>query len=172
MSTTYRDATPADGSNLDAMARAIWLETFAGSAPDSDLQAYVAGAYGPDGKLLRDLADPANRFRLAVDGDRILGYAKLVQPFLDPSLVDAGALQLSQLYVVADRHGDGIGPALLDWTIATARAESAPALFLTVWEDNARALRFYQRRGFVHVGDYAFQTGTQVDRDLIMRLAL
>lgn len=168
----YRDATPADGSALDAMARAIWLETFAGSAPDADLQAYVAQAYGPTGTLLRDLADPAARFHLAIEDGQILGYAKLIQPFLDPALLDAGALQLSQLYVVADRHGAGIAPRLMDWTTDTARAADAPALFLTVWEGNARALRFYQRRGFVHVGDYAFQTGTQVDRDLIMRLPL
>lgn len=168
----YRDATPADGPALDAMARAIWLQTFAGSAPDADLRMYVDSAYGPEGKLLRDLADPANRFHLAVEQDRILGYAKLIPPFLDPAILDRQALQLSQLYVVADRHGDGIGPALMNWTIATARALGAPALFLTVWEGNARAQRFYERRGFVHVGDYAFQTGTQVDRDLIMRLGL
>lgn len=169
---TYRDATPTDGARLDAMARAIWLETFAGSAPESDLLLYVDKAYGPDGQLLRDLTDPAIRFHLAIEGDAVLGYVKLQQPWLDLAKAELGALQLSQLYVVSDRHGHGIGPALMDWTTAAARAAGAPALYLTVWEGNARAQRFYARRGFVHVGDYAFQTGTQVDRDLIMRLAL
>ena len=118
----YRDATPADGPALDAMARAIWLKTFAGSAPDADLHAYVAQAYGPTGKLLRDLADPAVRFHLAVEDRRIVGYAKLIQPFLDPALLDAGALQLSQLYVVADRHGAGIAPRLMKWTTRSSRS--------------------------------------------------
>jgi ribosomal protein S18 acetylase RimI-like enzyme len=171
-----RDATPADGPALDAMARLSWIQTFGHSAPAADVALYLEGAYGPNGTLIRDLTDPAIRFRLAVQDNgqegRILGYAKLVAPWLDPATVDAGALQLSQLYVVADGHGSGIGPALMDWTIATARADEAPALFLTVWEENARALAFYRRLGFVHVGDYAFKTGTQVDRDLIMRLAL
>lgn len=168
----YRDATPADGPALDAMARASWRATFEHPAAPVDVAAYLDRAYGPNGRLLRDLHAGTAQFRIAVEGAAVLGYAKLVSPWLDPATVEPGALQLSQLYVVADRHGDGIGPALMDWTVATARAQAAPALYLTVWEENARALRFYERRGFVHVGDYAFQVGGQVDRDLIMRLPL
>ncbi|WP_380785148.1 GNAT family N-acetyltransferase [Sphingomonas sp. R86521] len=169
---TYRDATPADGPALDAMAREIWIATFGHSAPAADITAYVAKAYGPDGALLRDLVDPAIHFRLAVEADRIVGYAKLTQPWLVEAANQRGALQLSQLYVVADRHGHGIAQALMDWTIATARQRGAPALFLTVWEENARARRFYERYGFVHVGYYAFHTGSQIDRDEVMRLML
>ena len=46
------------------------------------------------------------------------------------------------------------------------------SLLLTVWEENHRAKRFYERHGFEHVGDYAFAFGEKVDRDLVMRLAL
>jgi ribosomal protein S18 acetylase RimI-like enzyme len=166
----YRDATPADGPALDAMARAIWLETFGHSASAADIEAYFAEAYGPDGKLIRDLTNPAMRYRLAVAGTRIVGYAKLCPPWLEEA--DPGALQLSQLYVASDHHGTGVGRTLMDWTIATARAANAPALLLTVWEENARAARFYRRYGFVHIGDYAFPVGDQVDTDHIMRLAL
>lgn len=168
----YRDATPADGAALDAMARDIWIATFAHTAPASDIAAYVATAYGPGGALLRDLADPAIHFRLAVEDDRILGYAKLTQPWVVEAATLADALQLSQLYVVADRHGHGIAQVLMDWTIESARARGAPALFLTVFEHNPRARRFYDRYGFVHVGDYAFHTGSQIDRDEVMRLTL
>ena len=168
----YRDATPVDGTALDAMARQSWSETFGHSAPPADIDAYLAQAYGPDGALLRDLADPAIRFRLAVEDSRIVGYAKLTDPWVVEAASLAGALQLSQLYVVADRHGHGIAQGLMDWTIATARTRGALALFLTVWEENARARRFYERYGFVHVGDYAFHVGAQVDRDEVMRLSL
>lgn len=168
----YRDATPADGPELDAMAIAIWRETFAHSAPPADIEAYLAGAYGPGGALIRDLADPAITFRLATDAGAIVGYAKLCQPFLPREDITPGGLQLSQLYVASTHHGAGIADALMRWTTDTARARFANALYLTVWEENARAKRFYDKRGFVHIGDYAFKTGTQIDRDLIMRLDL
>jgi diamine N-acetyltransferase len=168
----YRAAVPADGSELDAMAIAIWRETFAHSAPPADIEAYLAKAYGPDGALIRDLSDPAISFRLATDHGAIVGYAKLCEPFLPPEDIAPGGLQLSQLYVASTHHGAGIADVLMRWTIDTARERGANALYLTVWEHNPRAKRFYDKRGFVHIADYAFQTGTQVDRDLIMRLAL
>lgn len=166
----YRDATPADGPALDAMARAIWVETFGHSCSAEDAEAYLATAYGPAGALLRDLASGKARFRLALAGERIVGYAKLNPPWLPDA--EPGAMQLSQLYVVSDFHGAGIAHALMDWTIDTARAVGAAALLLTVWEENHRARRFYEKRGFVHIGDYAFPVGDQIDTDNIMRLAL
>jgi ribosomal protein S18 acetylase RimI-like enzyme len=166
----YRDATPADGNALDAMAQVIWIETFAHGVSAEDAATYLAQAYGPSGKLLADLASGAARFHLALADGRVIGYAKVNPPWLPDA--DPGALQLSQIYVSSDQHGAGVGKALLDWAIATARAEGATALLLTVWEENHRAAAFYRKHGFDHIGDYAFAVGTQVDTDHIMRLAL
>lgn len=166
----YRDATQADGEALDAMAQAIWIETFAHGVGAEDAAKYLAEAYGPNGKLLADLSSGAARFHLALTDGRVVGYAKLNPPWLPDA--DPGALQLSQIYVSSDQHGAGVGKALLAWAIATARAEDATALLLTVWEENHRAAAFYRKNGFEHVGDYAFAVGNQVDTDHIMRLAL
>lgn len=166
----YRDATPADFNALDAMTQAIWIETFAHSVSAEDAATYLAQAYGPNGKLLADLSSGAARFHLALVDGRVVGYAKVNPPWLPDA--EPGALQLSQIYVSSDQHGAGVGKALLDWAIATARTESATALLLTVWEENHRAAAFYRKHGFDHIGDYAFAVGTQVDTDHIMRLAL
>jgi GNAT superfamily N-acetyltransferase len=166
----YRDATPADGPELDAMAQAAWLETFGAHYNDADRDAYLATTYGPAGALIRDLADPAVAFHVATDDGKIVGYAKINPPWLDQA--EAGALQLSQIYVLADWLGAGAGPRLMDWAEQAARARGATALLLTVWEENHRAHRFYVKRGFVHIADYAFPVGDKIDRDLIMRLAL
>jgi len=167
---TYRDAAPTDGPELDAMAQAIWLETFGASASPANVAAYLAHAYGPDGVLIRELGDPGRRVHLAIDGGRIIGYTKLIPPWLPDA--QPGDLQLSQIYVASSHHGQGVAGKLMDWTIATARAAGAPALLLTVWENNPRARRFYDRLGFVHIGDYGFPVGDQIDTDHIMRLAL
>lgn len=166
----YRPASPDDGPALDAMARQIWLETFEHSAPPADIGLYIASAYGPEGALRRSLADPAHRFQLAIDDDVIAGYAKLSPRWLDDPAILPGVLQLSQLYVGSAWHGTGIANALMAWTTLEARQRGATGLVLTVWENNERARRFYGRHGFVHIGDYAFATGTQIDRDLIMQL--
>ena len=166
----YRDATPADGPELDAMAQTSWMETFGAYVSPEDIADYFATTYGPDGALIRELGDPERRTHLAVDDGKIVGYTKLIPPWLPDA--ELGALQLSQIYVATSHHGQGVAGRLMDWTVATARAAGAPALLLTVWEENRRARRFYDRLGFVHVGDYAFRVGDQVDTDHVLRLAL
>ena len=168
----YRDAVVADGPELDAMAVKVWRETFGHSAPAADIEAYIAQGYGPEGTLIRDLADPHIRYRIATDDDAIVGYAKLVDPWLPKESIAPGGLQLAQLYIAATHHGRGLADVLMRWAIGTAIAWHANALYLTVWEGNARARRFYNKRRFVHIGDYAFKVGSQLDRDLIMKLAL
>lgn len=169
----YADGAPEDGPDLDPVARQCWIDTFAHSCSAEDMAAYLGQAYGPNGALLRHLADPANhRFRIAREREAVIGYAKLSTPWLPPEYVGPRARQLSQLYVVRQKQGTGIAQALMDWTIASARESGSDELLLTVWEENHRAQRFYRRYGFDHIGDYAFQTGAQIDRDLIFRLAL
>ncbi len=162
--------TPADATALDAMAEASWRDTFTHFYKPEDLASFLDENFGPEGRLLRDLANPLITWQVArVDG-AIAGYAKMVPPTLEQaSTADA---QLAQLYVATRWHGHGIAHALMDWAMTTARARRAPALLLTVFEENHRAIAFYAKYGFVHVGDYAFPVGRQIDRDLVMRLAL
>lgn len=166
----YDTPTLADADALDAMARETWVRTFGHGYDAADLDAYLTHAYGPTGRLRIDLADPAINWLVARDERDIIGYAKLTPPWLDRAGPDD--VQLSQLYVAYGWHGHGVAQALMDWTIATARARHAAALLLTVFEENSRAIAFYAKYGFVHVGDYAFPIGNKIDRDLIMRLEL
>lgn len=168
----YCDARPEDGPELDAMAQSVWLETFGHSGSAEDIALYLGKAYGPEGDLIRHLSDPAHRFRLAQADGSIIGYAKLSLPWLPKQWVGPHSRQLSQIYIASTHRGHGVAHALMSWSIETARADGADELLLTVWEENPRAMRFYEKLGFEHVGDYAFPMGNQMDRDLIMRLPL
>ena len=53
-----------------------------------------------------------------------------------------------------------------------ARRRGGAHLQLTVYVDNHRARRFYDRRGFAEVGRYDFMVGNHADEDIIMRKPL
>ena len=61
---------------------------------------------------------------------------------------------------------------LMDWAIDEARRRGAEELYLTVYTDNHRARRFYERYGFEAVGRYDFMVGSHADEDVIMRKLL
>jgi ribosomal protein S18 acetylase RimI-like enzyme len=45
-------------------------------------------------------------------------------------------------------------------------------VWLQVWEQNPRAIRFYAKAGFMDAGDASFRIGEQVDRDRLLVHAL
>ena len=80
-----------------------------------------------------------------------------------------GAMELRQLYVLRPWHGRGVAEELMKWAIDTARAEGAPEIYLTVFDHNMRAKRFYTRHGFSEVGHCTFRLGDRVDDDRVWR---
>jgi ribosomal protein S18 acetylase RimI-like enzyme len=167
---TYRDAVPADGHELATMAKRCFTETFGTLYRASDLAAFLEATFGDEG-LPSQLADPAYAVRHATDDGRIIGFAKL-GPVAFPGDWPADAIELHQLYVLGGWHGEGVGPALMDWAIARARADECSEIVLSVYVDNIRAQRFYARYGFQEIGRYQFHVGETIDDDRIWRLTL
>jgi ribosomal protein S18 acetylase RimI-like enzyme len=60
----------------------------------------------------------------------------------------------------------------MGWALETAGAMGAGEMFLTVYTDNHRARRFYERHGFEYIGPYTYMVGNHADEDIIMRLQL
>jgi ribosomal protein S18 acetylase RimI-like enzyme len=169
---TYGTPTAAThGEALNTMAQQAFVDTFAHLYREQDLNSFLRSAYGPNG-LLKDLADPTFDWRVATTDGKIAGYVKvgpLGLPAPDPL---TGALELKQMYVLKDWHGQGIAPQLMDWAIAKARERKAPELYLSVFDHNHRAKRFYARYGFVDVGPCAFRVGEQLDEDRMWKRSL
>jgi GNAT superfamily N-acetyltransferase len=169
MSAIFRDAAVDDAATLDRIFETSFCDTFAHLYRAEDLQSFLSSFGLSDWQA--QLRDPAYAFRIAeVDGAPV-GYAKLGPVKLDIA-TDRPAILLDQLYVLKEHHGAGLAHALMDWTLDEARRRGAEAMYLTVYVDNQRARRFYDRYGFEAVGRYDFMVGSHADEDVIMRKAL
>ena len=169
MSFSHRDATPADAAALDAIFDTSFCEAFAHLYRQEDLEAFLSGFGIADWEA--QLNDPAYAFRIADANGSSVGYVKL-GPVSLPVEPGAPALLLDQLYILKGYHGVGIAHALMDWALAEALRRGAEELYLTVYVDNHRARRFYDRYGFEAVGRYDFIVGSHADEDVIMRKRL
>lgn len=87
---------------------------------------------------------------IAAEGDTPLGLAILM---LRPtSFYDEGrAAMLEELYVVPDRRDQGIGTAILERSIAEARARGVVFYEIGVDESDTDTRRFYERHGFTNL---------------------
>lgn len=169
MRTSFRDGAAADGVTLDRIFQSSFCDTFAHLYRPEDLQTFLASFGIADWEA--QLRDAAYAFRIGeVDGQAV-AYVKL-GPLELPVETNRPALLLDQLYVLKEHHGAGIAQALMDWAIEEARRRGAEELYLTVFVDNHRARRFYDRWGFEAVGRYDFMVGSHADEDIIMRKTL
>ena len=169
MTITYRNAEPADAAALDRLFNTSFCNTFAQLYRPEDLSAFLSSFGLEDWE--RQLTDPAFSCLIAeVDGEPA-GYVKL-GPLKLPVETDGPALLLDQLYVLNEHHGAGIAQNLMDWAVDETSRRGATRIYLTVFIDNHRARRFYDRYGFEAVGRYDFMVGNHADEDIIMRKVL
>ena len=166
---TIRVATPADAERLTRFAEQIFRDTFGEMNTAEDMEMYCAAAFSAT--IQRDeIENQATETLLVDQGDEVIAYAQ-VHAGLAPESVGGNApLELKRFYVATRYHRNGLAPALMVTVIARARAAGADPLWLGVWERNPRAIRFYEKHGFVQVGDHSFLLGTERQRDVLMAL--
>ena len=169
MTIIYRDATPADATALDGIFDTVFCDTFGHIYRSEDLEAFLTSFGIADWEA--QLGDPAYATRIAEADGEPVAYAKL-GPMKLPLETAGPAILLDQLYVLKDHHGAGIAQALMAWGFDEAKRRGAEELYLTVFTENHRARRFYDRLGFAAVGRYDFMVGSHADEDIIMRKAL
>lgn len=169
MTPILRPATLADADTLADIGRRSFAETFGDLYAPDDLAAFLENHTRAGWEA--ELADPGYAVVIAEVNGVASGYAKLAPPKL-PIAVREPAIELRQFYVLSGWQGSGLAGQMMDWVIATARERHARDIHLSVFVDNARARRFYERYGFERVGTYAFMVGNHRDEDDIMRLTL
>jgi ribosomal protein S18 acetylase RimI-like enzyme len=159
----------ADAPAISALFAKSFTATFGTLYTPHDLVAFLA-QLSPEA-FAGEIADPAFAFRLAEAGGVLAGYIKLGPSNL-PVETPPDTIELRQLYVDSEWHGAGVAKALIDWGFDEARRRGAKQMQLSVYIDNHRARRFYERYGFVEVGKYQFKVGDHLDDDRVMRVAL
>ena len=169
MSITYRRATIEDAEALAELGARTFTHTFGHLYQPADLEIFLQN-HSPD-NWEKELSDPAFEVRAAELDGKLVGYVKLGPPHL-PFEPRGEAAELRQLYVVEDVKGQGVAQQLMDWVIDRARDRRADHLYLSVFTDNHRARRFYEKYGFEPEGTYAFMVGSHADEDIVMRLKL
>jgi putative acetyltransferase len=115
-------------------AIALWYETWQQAYPEIDFAARLAWW----SQRWRNELVPTAAIVVAEQSDALIGFVTI-----DPSGY------LDQLVVGTRNWGSELGNTL----IAEAKLLSPAGITLKVNADNARAIRFYQRNGFVHAGD-------------------
>ncbi|GAP22256.1 GNAT family N-acetyltransferase [Leptolinea tardivitalis] len=131
------------------------------------MAAYLAGAFSPEIQST-ELAEPGSLFLIAELDGRPVGYTRLRQDPPPDCITGRHPIEIVRLYSVKDMIGHGIGAALMTACLEEARRRECDVIWLDVWEKNPRAIAFYERWGFVKVGEQDYQLGNDLQLDWLM----
>jgi len=169
---SIRRAGPEDAELLAELGARTFRDTFASANRPEDIETYIAEAFAVD-SIGEALVDSHCHFWIAYESSgRAVGYEKLREGSSPACVRGVAPVEIQRIYVSEAAIGTGLGAALMRTALAWAERGEFDSVWLGVWEQNVRAVEFYERWGFTTVGDHIFTLGKDRQTDLIMERSL
>ena len=163
-----RRATLPYLDDLRRFAIQTFTDTYAAINTSENMSAYIESAFDPE-KLDAALRNPDCQHWIAFHGDEMAGYCKLNFRESQTAIQDETSLEIERIYVLKKFQGRGIGKSLIEKVYAIAAQQNLDYIWLSVWQKNENAIRFYESQGYWKTGEHEFVLGNDVQLDFIMR---
>lgn len=165
---TITRAQPADLPMLLAFAERTFREAYEHLNNPVDFKKYCDEAFTLE-HFGAEMAHLKSAFWLAHLDGQFVAYLKLNFDRCPPELNGENTVHVERIYVDAPFQGRRIGEKLLDFAHEQARSVGANWLWLSVWQANPPAVRFYKRCGYEICGTEYFQLGNDPQLDWVVR---
>lgn len=166
-----RKATVSDLETIQNISSQTFKETFAAVNTPENISNYVKESFNSE-QLKTELNNANSQFYVAYSNAEAVGYLKINFGDAQTESINENALEVQRIYVLQNFHGKNIGQLLLDEVKKIAKSSGVDSVWLGVWEENHRALRFYTKNGFIVFDKHVFIMGNDEQTDLLMQFRL
>lgn len=160
-----------DLENLQKISIQTFRETFEEVNTEEDMLKYLEENLNTE-QLKSELENPDSAFYFVENEQEIIGYLKLNFNTAQTENQGNEALEIERIYVLKVFLGQKFGQILFDKAIEIGREKNLEYVWLGVWEENHRAIRFYEKNGFKVFGKHNFVLGNDTQTDLMMQLKI
>jgi GNAT superfamily N-acetyltransferase len=165
----FRLAGPADAPALADFMSRNFLAAYGHCSSPANIAAAVAEHYGLAAQQ-RQIGDATRVNLLAETPDGVLaGHAQLHFDGDTPAAVaPRPAADVARFYVDVAVPGRGVALAMMAEVERIAAARGMRALWLSVWQEQPQAVRFYEKTGLSKAGALVFVVGDDPKDDWLM----
>lgn len=156
---------------LQKIGKQTFFETFTTGDSDDNMTKYLEESFSLE-KLTNELNDEHSEFYFALLDKNAIGYLKLNVGQSQTELKDDKGLEIERIYVLQEFHGKKVGQLLYQEAIQIAEQKKVDYIWLGVWENNLRAISFYEKNGFVAFDKHLFKLGDKEETDIMMKKVL
>jgi diamine N-acetyltransferase len=166
-----RKISVKDIDALKEIGKQTFAETFSSVNSEENMTGYLTSEFSTE-KLITQLTDEGSEFYFAELDGRPVGYLKINLGQSQTEIKDKEALEIERVYVLKEFHGKKVGQKLYEKALTIARQKSIDYVWLGVWEKNFRAIRFYEKNGFIAFDNHIFRLGGSEQTDIMMKLKI
>jgi len=171
MPLRFQKCSLSELDDLVRISKKTFIDAFEEHNDPDDFQSYITHAFDRK-KLQSELVDSNSSFYFIYQDDILAGYIKLNSNDSQTDLKLKETIELERIYVLEQFQGMKIGEWMLTQALNLAKKEDKEFLWLGVWEKNERAVKFYEKNGFVKFGKHPYYIGADKQIDWLMRYDL
>jgi ribosomal protein S18 acetylase RimI-like enzyme len=145
-----------DYKEFAGIASQSFIESHGRSAAPEDINKYVLENYNWD-VCKAELADAKNNYHFIYHDNILAGFSKIVFNVPHPNIAAVNVTKLERFYLLKEFYGMRIGDELFNYNIELSKANHQSGMWLYVWKENLRAIRFYKKKGFEMIGSHEFK---------------
>ncbi|MGB0887909.1 MAG: GNAT family N-acetyltransferase [Vicingaceae bacterium] len=151
-----KKATITDVQTIIDIGKVAFVESHSTSAPKEVLAHYLNQNFTVE-KVKQELADTNNSFHIIYHNNVPAGFSKICFSAEHPNIQLKKVTKLERLYLLKEYYGLKLGYQLFQFNVQLSKKQNQTGVWLFVWTENHRAVRFYKKTGFKIVGKHDFE---------------
>jgi diamine N-acetyltransferase len=156
---------------LQKICKETFLAAFAKDNTEQNINDYFEKAFSIK-SLSKQINNLESRFYFVHHEQELCAYFKINIGKSQTEIQGADGLEIERLYIYPKYQNQGLGEIILNEVKIKAVLENKKYIWLGVWEHNLKAIKFYERSGFVQFDSHIYHLGDDAQTDWMMRLVL
>jgi ribosomal protein S18 acetylase RimI-like enzyme len=150
------EAKQTDFNLISELGRKTFIESHGSSATQEDIDYYIKDKYNPK-VVQEELMDLNNIYHLLYYNNQLAGYSKIIINAPHPNIKVENVAKLERLYLLKEFYDLKLGHELFKFNVDFSKEKKQNGMWLFVWTENHRAIKFYLKIGFIMIGEHNFK---------------
>lgn len=153
---SFERADKSQAHLLSEIAALTFTESHGRSAKPEDINHFITEKYNPE-TFTAELINTKNNYYLVYYQNRLAGFSNIIYnfPYADSKIENIAKLE--RIYILKEFYDLKLGYHLFEFNSNLARTNDQKGIWLFVWKENERAIKFYKKNGFEVIGHFDFK---------------
>ena len=151
----YRLAKLSDVKKLSILFKQVYIQTYGVDGVSDEYANFITKQFSEE-RLQELITQDSDCLIVAEYNRNLVGVAEIEFNKKSP-VGNVVATELNKLYILEWFCGQGIGYRLLEEAEKIVREKGLNEMWLWVYQENHRAIQFYERQNYVCIGNAPFQ---------------